>query len=103
MLPNVAQIERLHSFRGYADRESAEFVRSGPWLYPGDQLSDLPERLLAAEITREKLFLNLHQELPYALTVENEDWTDFKDGSARIEQVITSALVPQLNIGRITA
>ena len=76
---------------GVADlrRHLAEALPEGPWLYPGDQLSDLPERLLAAEITREKLFLNLHQELPYALTVETEDWKDFEDGSARVEQVIT--------------
>ncbi len=76
---------------GVADlrRHLAGALPEGPWLYPADQLSDLPERLLAAEITREKLFLNLHQELPYALTVETEDWKDFKDGSARIEQVIT--------------
>ena len=60
----------------------------GPWLFPEDQLSDLSLRMLAAEITREKLFLNLHQELPYALTVETESWEDFKDGSARVEQVI---------------
>ncbi len=76
---------------GVADlrRHLAGTLPEGPWLYPADQLSDLPERLLAAEITREKLFLNLHQELPYALTVETEDWKDFEDGSARIEQVIT--------------
>ena len=60
----------------------------GPWLFPEDQLSDLSLRMLAAEITREKLFLNLHQELPYALTVETESWEEFKDGSVRIEQVI---------------
>lgn len=60
----------------------------GPWLFPEDQLSDLSLRTLAAEITREKLFLNLHQELPYSLTVETESWEDFKDGSARVEQVI---------------
>jgi GTP-binding protein Era len=69
----------------------AEGLPEGPWLYPEDQLSDLPERLLAAEVTREKLFLRLHQELPYALTVETEDWQDFEDGSARIEQVVTVA------------
>ena len=61
----------------------------GPWLFPADELSDLPERLLAAEVTREKLFLNLHQELPYSLTVETEDWQDFENGSARIAQIIT--------------
>ncbi len=60
----------------------------GPWLFPEDQLSDMPDRLLAAEITREKLFLDLHQELPYSLTVETEDWENLKDGSARISQVI---------------
>ena len=63
-------------------------VPEGPWLYPEDQLSDLPERLLAAEVTREKLFLRLHQELPYALTVETESWQPFEDGSVRIEQTI---------------
>jgi GTP-binding protein Era len=60
----------------------------GPWLFPEDQLSDSSLRMLAAEITREKLFLNLHQELPYALTVETESWEDFKDGSARVEQTV---------------
>ncbi len=60
----------------------------GPWLYPEDQLSDMPERLLAAEITREKLFLQLRQELPYALTVETEEWEDRPDGSVRIGQVV---------------
>ncbi len=60
----------------------------GPWHFPEDQLSDTSLRLLAAEITREKLFLNLHQELPYALTVETESWEEFKDGSARVEQTI---------------
>lgn len=60
----------------------------GPWLFPEDQMSDMPSRLLAAEITREKLFLQLHQELPYAATVETETWTQQDDGSIRIEQVI---------------
>lgn len=60
----------------------------GPWLYPEDQLSDMAERQLAAEITREKLFLQLRQELPYALTVETEEWEDRADGSVRISQVI---------------
>jgi len=63
-------------------------VPEGPWLYPEDQLSDMPERLLAAEITREKLFLQLRQELPYALTVETEEWEDRPDGSVRIGQVV---------------
>lgn len=61
---------------------------AGPWLFPEDQLSDLPERLLASEITREKIYLRLHQELPYSIHVETESWKDQKDGSVRIEQVI---------------
>ncbi|MFO1100681.1 MAG: GTPase Era [Xanthobacteraceae bacterium] len=60
----------------------------GPWLYPEDQMSDAPMRSLAAEITREKLFLRLHQELPYRSTVETEAWTEQPDGSVRIEQTI---------------
>jgi GTPase len=60
----------------------------GPWHFPEDQLSDVSLRLLAAEITREKLFLNLHQELPYALTVETEKWEEFDNGSVRVEQTI---------------
>lgn len=60
----------------------------GVWHYPEDQLSDLSERLMAAEITREKLFIRLRQELPYALTVETDAWTDFRDGSVRIDQTI---------------
>lgn len=68
--------------------ELDELVAPGPWMFPEDQVSDMPMRLLAAEITREKLFLQLHQELPYAATVETETWDDRKDGSAAIEQVI---------------
>ena len=60
----------------------------GPLLFPEDQLSDLPQRLLAAEITREKAFLQLRQELPYALTVETESWQERDDGSVRLDQVI---------------
>ena len=60
----------------------------GPWHYPEDQVADLPLRLIAAEITREKLTLRLHQELPYQMTVETESWEERKDGSVRIEQVI---------------
>jgi len=60
----------------------------GPWLFPEDQLSDVPQRLLASEITREKLFERVHQELPYATTVETESWEDKRDGSARIDQII---------------
>ena len=60
----------------------------GPWHYPEDQVADAPLRQLAAEITREKLTLRLHQELPYQLTVETESWDEKKDGSVRIEQII---------------
>ncbi|CUW44138.1 tRNA modification GTPase TrmE [Brucella vulpis] len=66
----------------------AESVPNGPWYYPEDQISDMPMRQLAAEITREKLYLRLHEELPYASTVETERWEERKDGSVRIEQVI---------------
>ncbi len=63
-------------------------VPPGPWLYPEDQISDAPLRQLAAEITREKLYLRLHQELPYQSTVETEVWKELHDGSVRIEQTI---------------
>ncbi|MFC4624139.1 GTPase Era [Daeguia caeni] len=66
----------------------AENVPQGPWYYPEDQISDMPMRQLAAEITREKLYLRLHEELPYASTIETERWEERKDGSVRIEQVI---------------
>lgn len=66
----------------------AEALPAGPWYYPEDQISDLPMRQLAAEITREKLYLRLHQELPYSSHVETEKWEEKKDGSVRIEQVI---------------
>ncbi|QPC41785.1 GTPase Era [Kaustia mangrovi] len=66
----------------------ADHMPEGPWLYPEDQIADVPLRLMASEVTREKLFLRLHQELPYASTVETESWTEKPDGSVRIEQVI---------------
>ena len=66
----------------------AEALPAGPWYYPEDQISDLPMRQLAAEITREKLYLRLHQELPYSSHIETEKWEEKKDGSVRIEQVI---------------
>ncbi len=66
----------------------AAHVPPGPWLYPEDQSSDAPVRRLAAEITREKLYLRLHQELPYQSTVETDAWKELKDGSVRIEQTI---------------
>ncbi|MEP3827917.1 MAG: GTPase Era [Lentilitoribacter sp.] len=66
----------------------ANELPEGPWYYPEDQISDLPLRQLAAEITREKLYHRLHQELPYSSHVETESWEEKKDGSVRIEQVI---------------
>ncbi len=69
-------------------RYLAGVLPAGPWLFPEDQLSDAPERLIAAEVTREQVFLQLHDELPYASTVETESWQDKSDGSVRIEQVI---------------
>ncbi len=66
----------------------AAHVPSGPWHYPQDQISDAPMRALAAEITREKIYLRLHQELPYRSTVETEVWKELRDGSVRIEQTI---------------
>jgi GTP-binding protein Era len=66
----------------------AEQLPEGPWLYPEDQIADLPMRNIAAEITREKLTLRLHQELPYELTVETENWEERPDGSARIDQIV---------------
>ncbi|GAB5389755.1 MAG: GTPase Era [Alphaproteobacteria bacterium] len=66
----------------------AGLMPEGPWLYPEDEISDMPERLLAAEITREQVFLKLHDELPYAMTVETEEYKTQKDGSIRIEQTI---------------
>ena len=75
---------------GVADLKGwlAEALPTGPWLYPEDQIADLPLRMIAAEITREKLTLRLHQELPYQLTVETEGWEERKDGSVRIDQMI---------------
>jgi GTP-binding protein Era len=69
-------------------RYIAERMPEGPWHYPEDQAADVPLRSLAAEVTREKLFLRLHDELPYSLTVETESWETKKDGSIRIQQVI---------------
>lgn len=74
----------LERLRGFLAKRMPE----GPWLFPEDQLSDMPMRLLAAEVTREKLFIQLHDEIPYALTVETDSWEEFKDGSAKIQQTI---------------
>ena len=75
---------------GVADLKArlAELMPAGPWLYPADQSADLPVRLLAAEITREKLYLRLHQELPYSIAVETTAFDEQPDGSVRIEQSI---------------
>lgn len=66
----------------------ANELPKGPWLYPEDEISDIPMRLMAAEITREKLFLRLHEELPYQSTVETDSWKEMRDGAIRIEQTI---------------
>ena len=101
LLPRVAQLNQEFDFAktfmisaetgdGVADlkKHLAGLMPEGPWLFAEDDLSDLPERLLAAEVTREQAFLKLHDELPYDLMVETESWKDFKDGSAKIQQVI---------------
>ncbi|MEC9434676.1 MAG: GTPase Era [Pseudomonadota bacterium] len=78
--------------RGHGCADLAKWLAArmpeGPWHYPEDQIADLPTRVIAAEITREKLTLRLHQELPYQLTVETEEWEERKNGSVRIQQVI---------------
>ncbi|HET9067989.1 MAG TPA: GTPase Era [Amaricoccus sp.] len=79
--------ERGHGVGDLREWLAAE-VPEGPWLYPEDQIADLPLRMIAAETTREKLTLRLHQELPYELTVETEGWEERKDGSVRIDQVV---------------
>jgi GTP-binding protein Era len=75
---------------GVADlkRALARMMPEGPWLYPEDQISDAPLRMLAAEITREKIYERLHEELPYQSTVETDSWQERPDGSVRIEQTI---------------
>ena len=76
----------------------ARRLPEGPWHYPADQISDMPMRDIAAEITREQLFRQLHEELPYALTVEQESWEDFADGSVRVGQQIIVARESQRSI-----
>lgn len=85
---------------GVADiaRTLAERAPVGPWLFPEDQTMDAPARVLASEITREKAFLRLHEELPYELTVETETWEERKDGSAKIDQTIFVARESQRKI-----
>ncbi len=79
--------EKGHGVQALREWLAGELPES-PWLYPEDQIADLPMRMIAAEMTREKLTLRLHQELPYQLTVETENWEERKDGSARIDQII---------------
>ena len=88
------------SANGVAELKSflAAHVPAGPWLYPADQISDAPMRQFAAEVTREKLYLRLHQELPYQSTVETESWKEQKDRSVRIEQTIYVARESQRKI-----
>lgn len=82
----------VSALKGEGVEELKQFLAgrlpAGPWHFPEDQLSDMNDRLFSAEITREKLFLNLHQELPYALTVETETWEPFDNGAVKVEQVI---------------
>ncbi len=78
--------------RGYGVEKLRDWLAgqlpTGPWFYPEDQIADLPMRMIAAEMTREKLTLRLHEELPYQLTVETEKWEDKPDGTTRIDQLI---------------
>lgn len=87
-----AQTFMVSAEKGYGCAELrkwlADSLPEGPWLYPEDQIADLPMRMIAAEVTREKLTLRLHEEIPYQLTVETEAWEERKDGSARVEQVV---------------
>jgi GTP-binding protein Era len=95
MLSQEGRFDPVFMMSGYTGdgvgdlkRYLAGALPQGPWLFPENQLSDMPERVIAAEITREQVFLQLHDELPYGSTVETERWEDKNDGSARIEQVI---------------
>jgi GTP-binding protein Era len=91
-LCDFERVFMISSTAGDGTGDLADFlagaVPEAPWLYPEDQLTDLPQRLLAAEITREQLYLQLHQELPYAAAVETEHWDERPDGSVKIGQVI---------------
>jgi GTPase len=86
------QVFMISALKGEGVADLAAWCASkmpeGPWLYPADQAADIPSRLLAAEITREKLYLRLHDELPYASAVETEKWEERKDGSVKIDQTI---------------
>ncbi len=101
LLAMVAEMNDLYAFeetfmisaeKGFGIKELRAWLATNmpvsPWLYPEDQIADLPMRMIAAEMTREKLTLRMHQELPYQLTVETEKWEDRKDGSVKIDQLI---------------
>ena len=87
-----AQTFMISAEKGYGVEDLKGWLAAelpeGPWLYPEDQIADMPMRMIAAEMTREKLTLRLHQELPYQLTVETEGWEERKDGSVKIDQII---------------
>ena len=76
----------------------AKQMPESPWHYPEDQMSDMPMRMMAAEVTREKLFRSIHDEIPYDITVETESWEEFEDGSVKIDQVIFIAREGQKKI-----
>ncbi len=82
----------ISALKGYGCKDLLKYLADnlpeGPWYYPEDQISDMPMRMLAAEITREKLYLRLHNELPYSSHIETESWEEKPDGSVRIQQVI---------------
>ena len=101
LLPLAAEADRVAAFdrifmvsalKGDGLKEVlaylSEAMPAGPWLYPADEISDLAERLMAAEITREQIYLKLHEELPYQSTVETDSWKELADGSVRIEQSV---------------
>ncbi|MCA0921848.1 GTPase Era [Pseudooceanicola nanhaiensis] len=89
---DFAQTFMISAEKGYGVDDLRKWLAGelpeGPWLYPEDQIADLPMRMIAAEMTREKLTLRLHQELPYQLTVETENWEERPDGTARIDQIV---------------
>jgi GTP-binding protein Era len=76
----------------------AKQMPASPWLYPEDEITDMPMRLMSAEITREKLFRSIHEEIPYDLTVETESWEEFDDGSVKIDQIVYVARESQKKI-----
>ena len=89
---SFAETFMISAEKGYGVKDLRAWLATqlpvGPWFYPEDQIADVPMRMIAAEMTREKLTLRLHEELPYQLTVETEKWEDNPDGSTRIDQII---------------